>query len=132
MSKNKYTSEFEVRTTAKVLYPYISTPGGLAGWFADDVIFTPKKNLLFTIDGEDVLARIVSMKANSSVKFEFLDENEEQEDDPSFVEIRLETNELTGTLYVVATEYTDLFESEEEHYDLWEGLVDALCGITGA
>ncbi len=132
MAKKKFTSEFEVRTTAKVLYPYISTPGGLGGWFADDVIFTPKKNLQFTIDDEEMLARIVSMKTNTSVKFEFLDEDEQQEEDAAYVEIRLETNELTGVLYVVTTDYTDLIESDEEHFELWESLVDALCAITGA
>jgi len=132
MAKKKFTSEFEVRTTAKVLYPYISTPGGLGGWFADDVIFTPEKNLRFTIDDEELFAKIASSKTNGSIKFEFLDDEEQTEEDASYVEIKLETNELTGTLYVVTTDYTDLIESDEEHYELWEGLVDALCSITGA
>lgn len=132
MSKKKFTSEFEVRSSAKVIYPYISTPGGLGEWFADDVIFTPKKNFRFIIDDEEVYAKIVSMKANSSVKFEFLDEEEQQEDDPSYVEIKLDTNDLTGTLYIVATDYTDLIDNNEDHHELWEGLVDALCSMIGA
>ena len=132
MTKTKFSSEFEIKASAKVIFPYLSTPGGLSQWFADDVSFTPKKNLIMQIDGEEMFGKIASIKNNSSVKIEFLDDDQQEEDDASFVEMKLETNDLTGALYFIATDYSDFIESNEEHYELWEGLVDALCSIVGA
>ncbi|HQV00603.1 MAG TPA: START-like domain-containing protein, partial [Bacteroidia bacterium] len=35
--KQKFQMEFEMRSSPKILYNYISTASGLSEWFADDV-----------------------------------------------------------------------------------------------
>ena len=128
--KKKIVSEFEVNSSQRLLYPYISTPGGLAQWFADDVSVLSGKQLKFLIDGEEVLGKIVASRFNESIRIEY--DDTETEEGVDYTNISLEVNDLTGTLYVVATDFTDFFTSDEEHYEMWEGMVDALKNIIGS
>ena len=63
-------------------------------------------------------------------KFEYLPETKEDENDPSYFELRLEVNELTQTTFLKVTDYSD-FDDQEELQDLWEGLVANLKKVIG-
>lgn len=132
MSKEKFTSEFEINSSPKLLFPYLNTPGGLSQWFADDVNVGSNRVLKFLIDGEELFGKIVSQKSNDYIKIEYLDESKNEVEDPDYTKIALEVNELTGSTYLVATDYCDYIESQEDHHELWEGLVDNLKDIVGA
>lgn len=130
MGKFKFVTEFEIKASQKMLFPYINSASGLAQWFADDVNINEDKVFIFLWDGEEHKARKVSQKVNQSVKFEFLPETEEDEDDPNYIELKLDVNDLTQTVFIQITDYSDLDDPEEQQ-DLWENLVHALKEIIG-
>ena len=65
MSKTKYIGEFEFKASVRMLYPYLNTPDGLEKWFADNVSFDPKRNLVFTWNGENIFSRTFKRDENS-------------------------------------------------------------------
>ncbi|MTI21858.1 ATPase, partial [Fulvivirga sp. RKSG066] len=67
---------------------------------------------------------------HSYVKFEFLPEDGQDTDDPAYFELRLDVNELTQTVFIKITDYSEM-DDNEELYDMWEGLVDALKETVG-
>jgi len=126
MNKSKFIGEYSINASRKMLFPYISTASGLSQWFADDVNITEDKVYTMLWDGEVNRARIVSIKVNQHIKFEF---EGEDDDDLNSIEIRLEMNELTQEVYIKITDYSDL--DDQEISDLWEGLIHDLKEIVG-
>ena len=126
MNKSKFIGEYSINASRKMLFPYISTASGLSQWFADDVNITEDKVYTMFWDGEVNRAKIVSIKANRYIKFEF---EGEDDDDLNFIEIRLEMNELTQEVYIKITDYSDIDNLEVS--DLWEGLIHDLKEIVG-
>ena len=130
MPKQKFVSEFEINASKKMLYPYIYSPGGLSAWFADDVNINEDKVYNIIWDNEHHYARMVAHRTNSFVKFEFLPETERDEDDPSYLEFRLEVNELTESVFLKITDYSDN-DDLEELQEIWEGMVNTLKETVG-
>jgi len=130
MGKTKFVGEYEVRASQKMLFPYLSTASGLAQWFADDVNINEDKVYSFEWDGEEHKAKKASQRANHHVRFEFLPETEEDEDDPAYIELKLNVNELTQSVFIQITDYSDLDDLDEQH-DLWENIVLSLKEIIG-
>ena len=130
MSKTLFTTEFEINASIKMLYQYISTASGLAQWMADDVMLDEDKNFNFIWEGEDHKAKMVSHRINHYVKFEFIPATEEDEEDPSYFELRLEKSELTESVFIRITDHSDMDDLEELE-DLWHGLVDQLKVTVG-
>lgn len=139
MEDHHFTAEFEFKASQKMLYPYLNTPGGLAQWFADDVIVNDDKVLIFFWDEEQHKARIASQRLNRSIKFEFLDGEEEADNsissnngqsDSPYIEIDLDSNELTGTVFMRITDTATSDDSDELH-EIWQQLTDSLKEIVG-
>jgi len=132
MVKNKFVSDYQINTSKKVIYPYLSTASGLSQWFADDVTINEDKVFNFVYDGEDHFARPTIMRLNHHVKFEFFDpeDTEGVEEDRSFVEFKLEENELTQTFYLRIIDYGDTYDDQEQQ-EIWEGLITQLKEIIG-
>ena len=132
MSKKKlFTADYEIHASTKMLYPYIQTASGLSEWFADDVtINNEDKSFTFFWDNEAHKARQIATRTNHFVKFEFVPESKEEERDPSYFELRLESNELTQSVYIKISDYSD-FDDQKELADLWESLIDALRKTVG-
>ncbi len=127
MAREKFIGEYGINASKKMLYPYISTASGLAQWFADDVNINEDKIFTFIWDGDENKARVVNSRSNSHVKFEFLDS--EDEEDPAYIEIRLEMNELTQEVFIRITDYSDI--DMEEANELYESLIHDLKEIVG-
>lgn len=126
MAKNTYVGEFEFNASKKMLYPYFSTASGLAQWFADDVnINNEDKIYSFIWDGDETRAKLSSSRTNHHVRFDVIDE----EEDSNFFEFKIEMNELTQTVYVRITDYSDM--DDEEANELWESLIHDLKEIVG-
>ncbi|MFC4872412.1 START-like domain-containing protein [Negadavirga shengliensis] len=132
MEKTKFVSDYQINTSKKIIYPYLSTASGLSQWFADDVTINEDKIYNFVYDGEDHYARPVIMRTNHHVKFEFFDPTEGPDNgmDHSFIEFKLEENELTQTFYLRVVDYGDTY-SEQEQKSIWEGLINGLKEIIG-
>jgi len=130
MSKHLFTADFEINASKKMLYPYISSASGLSQWFADDVTINEDKVYNFIWDDEDHRAKIASHRTNNYVRFEFIPETEEDKEDPSYFELKLDVNELTQTVFLKISDYSDM-DDNEELFDMWEGLVESLKETVG-
>lgn len=130
MEKHKFTTEFEVRSSPKVLFPYISTAAGLEQWFAEKVKIMPDSRFDFQWDGESHFARQTSLRLNKAVRFEF-EEKEQSADNLNYVEMKLEVSELTQSTYLRIVDYSETMD-EGELKSLWGGLMDSLKEIVGS
>lgn len=131
MAKKKlFTGDFEIHASVKMLYPYIESASGLSEWFADNVtINNIDKTLSFHWDNEEHRAREVARRTNHFVKFEFLGDDGEKSD-LAYVELRLEFNEMTQSVYLKVTDYSE-FDDAQEMQELWEGLIENLRNVVG-
>ena len=59
--KKKFTLEYELKSSPRILFSFISEPNGLSQWFADDVIFRDQV-YTFTWDDEVQKAKLLSVK----------------------------------------------------------------------
>lgn len=127
MTKAEFVGEYEMRASKKMLYPFISSASGLSQWFADDVNINNEDKVLTIIwDGDENKAKIISSRINHHVKFEFLDEDS---DDPNTLEFVLDVNELTNTVFIRVSDYSDM--DIDEAKDLWESFIHNLKEIVG-
>ena len=133
MEKHFFTTEFEIRSSPKVLYPYISTAAGLEQWFAEKVTLTPDNHFDFQWDGESHLAERTSHRLNKSVRFEFKENSNSSEDsdERNYVEMKLEVSDLTQSTYLRVVDYSQNMDKAELS-SLWGGLMDSLKEIVGA
>jgi len=130
MKKFKFIKEYEVKASVKMLFPYLSTAVGLAEWFADKVENVNPQTLLFHWDKEDHIGKIVAHRIGKSIKFEFEPESQEDVLNPSYLEFKLDFNEMTHTTFVKVTDYS-VETDEEELNELWDGLIHTLKEIVG-
>ncbi|MEM6644456.1 MAG: START-like domain-containing protein [Bacteroidota bacterium] len=127
MGKHEYIGEFEFNASKKMLFPYFSTASGLAQWFADDVnINNEDKSYTFIWDGDETHAKLTSNRTNHHVRFDVVDE---EDDDPNYFEFQIDMNELTQSVYVRVTDYSDM--NQEEANELWESMILDLKEIVG-
>ncbi|MCE7039323.1 START-like domain-containing protein [Dyadobacter sp. CY312] len=130
MEKYKFVTEFELRSSPKVLFPYISTPSGLEQWYAEKVTVLPDHRYDFQWDGDSHIARQTSLRVNKAVKFEF--ENTSEDDlDNDHVELKLEVSELTQTTFLRIVDYSGN-RDEAELDSLWDGFIVNLREIVGS
>ncbi len=125
MEKYKYTQEFPFKTSPKVIFNYISTPGGLQQWFADKVTLDGDHNFHFFWDEEEHIAELTSNRLNKSTKFDFLGN-----DEGNFLEFKLMISEIDNTTYLRITDCSDNEDEEDLEY-LWKGLISDLKDIIG-
>jgi hypothetical protein len=130
MSKSKYIGEFEFKASARMLYPYLNTADGLEKWFADNVNFDPRRNLIFIWNGEKVFAKKVGQRPNQYVKYEFFSKDGKNTEDPDFIEFKLDENELTQTSFLQIVDYSEI-EDKEDMDELYGNLVLSLREIVG-
>jgi len=127
MTGTKITLEYEINASKKMLYPYLSSASGLSQWYANDVWIDEDKIFHFIWDEEEHKARMVAHRTNHNVKFEFFDDL--IEDEPSFIEMRIEENELTQSVYIRITDFSDM-DDEDEVRELWDNLIHDLKEIS--
>jgi uncharacterized protein YndB with AHSA1/START domain len=130
MEKHKFMIEYELRSSPKVLFPYISTPSGLEQWFAEKVTTLPDNRFDFQWDGDSHFARQVSVRLNKAVKFEFEGTSDNEHDNNS-IELKLEVSDLTQSTYLRVLDYSSN-DDEQELTFLWNGLIESLKEIVGS
>ena len=123
--KKRILLEYTLNSSPKVLYPRLSTPGGLAEWFADDVNV---KGRIFTFiwNGVENKAEIVQRKENRYIRFHWIDD-----DDPNtYFEFRIAIDELTGDVALVITDFVEEDEKEDA-IELWNTQISELKHVLG-
>lgn len=119
--------EFAINTTPHLLYNRLSTPSGLAEWFADDVNLSGKV-FTFIWEGTQLKAEIIEKKDNKSIKFNWLKEGNNQN---NFFSFRIIVHELTSELTLQVVEQLEKSEDIEEATSLWISQIGELKRILG-
>lgn len=123
--KKRILLEYTINASPKVLYPRLSTPGGLAEWFADDVN-VKGKTYNFIWNGAENMAEVLQKKENRYIRFRWT-----EEDDPNaYFEFRITMDELTNDVALVITDYVD--ESDKaDAIELWNTQIAELRHVLG-
>ena len=130
MNKNKFSAEYEINASNKMLYPYLNTASGLGEWFADKVILDDDKNFLFTWDKAITKGKKTAQKVNQYVKFEFFPVNSTEKKDFAYVEFKLDVNEITQTSFLKIVDYSET-DDPKELKELWDNLIISLKDRVG-
>jgi len=126
MQKTKFKIEYQLRSASiNILWNSISTPLGLAEWFADGVTVNGTE-YIFSWEGHEQTAFLVQTKTNSSVRFQW----EEDLDSDYFFELRITMLEVTGNLALVVTDFAEKDEKEDLIL-LWDKQIEVLRRKTG-
>ncbi|MBL0314720.1 MAG: hypothetical protein IPP69_02705 [Flavobacteriales bacterium] len=75
MAKTRIELEYLIRTSDSILYNCMSTPSGLEEWFAPEVHIRGEV-YTFLWEGEERKAQLVSKKKEQFVKFQWMDESD--------------------------------------------------------
>ncbi len=126
--KTKFEIEFPIHASPQLLFQYISTPSGLAEWFADNV---NSRGELFTFiwDGSEESAKLLTKKSGERVKFKWL--NGEEDQDQCYFEIRIQVDEITKDVSLMVTDFSDDDEVDEAKM-LWENQISDLKQVLGS
>jgi uncharacterized protein YndB with AHSA1/START domain len=124
--KGKFELEYVIRTSAGILYEFITTPSGLSEWFADDVnirdgIFT------FFWDGSEQKAKLLGFKEEKFIRLSWIDKP-----DGMYFEFRIEKDELTGDVSLIIIDFADEAADMQTSKLLWDSQVNKLLGVLGS
>ncbi len=124
--REKFDLEYTLNCSPRVLFQRLSTPEGLAEWFADDVtvegdVFT------FRWSKSESKARLAALKENKLVRFEW---PERQEEESNYFEFRIIIQELTGDVALIITDFAEPDEKEDAIH-LWDTQIADLKHILG-
>jgi len=123
--KKKFNIEYEIKSSPRILYSFLSEPNGLTQWFADDVA-VKDQIYTFTWDGEQQNAKLVAMKENKLVRFKWID------DDPAcYFEMEIMQDELTNDVALGITDFATE-DTIAERKLIWDNQVDYLISVLGA
>jgi uncharacterized protein YndB with AHSA1/START domain len=126
--KVRYEIEFPINSSPQLLYQYISTPSGLAEWFADDV---NSRGEFFTFIWDDTQekARLASKKSGEKVKFRWVDDK--NKDTEYFFELHILEDELTKDASLLVIDFAEKNEVSEAS-QLWENQISDLKHLIGS
>jgi len=126
MQKSIFTLEYPLKSASPIfLWNKIGSPLGLSEWFADEV-FSSDSTYIFKWEEFQQSARLLELKPFKSIRFQWLDDL----DTPAYFEFRIDTQELTGEVTLVITDFA--WEDEKEDAILlWNYQVDKLKRIGG-
>jgi len=124
MTRIKYELEYTLNTSPKVLFNRLSTPGGIAEWFADDVNM---KDSIYTFiwEGSEQKAELLQKKDLKYARFRWLDEDENE-----YFEFKIRQDELTGDVALLITDFANEDEKDDA-VDLWDSQISELKHAIG-
>ena len=123
--KKKFNIEYEIKSSPRILYGFLSEPNGLTQWFADDVSVRDQV-YTFTWDGEEQKAKLLAIKENKLVKFKWLD------DEPQcYFEMEILQDELTNDVALGVTDFATE-ENIPERKLIWDNQIQYLISTLGA
>lgn len=122
--KKKFTLEYEVNSSPKILFGFLNEPNGLSQWFADEVLY---RDQIYTFiwDGEEHKAKLLAAKDNKLVRFKWID------DEPQcYFEMEILQDELTNDVALSITDFAPQ-EALEERRLIWDNQIQYLIRVLG-
>lgn len=123
--KKKINIEYEIKSSPRILYGFLSEANGLTQWFADDVSVKDQV-YTFSWNGEEQNARLVHLKENKLVRFHWLDDEPEY-----FFEMEIIQDELTNDVALSITDFATNDQVNERKL-IWNNQVELLISVLGA
>ena len=123
----KYRLEFPINSSANILYKRLSTPSGLAEWFADDVVIKDK-TFTFFWDGTEEKAKLLKLKTNQFIRLKWED-NDTKED---YFEFLIQIDEMTSDVSLIITDFAEDEQDQEEQTELWSEQINILKRAIGS
>lgn len=131
IKKQKIRIERELSSSSEnIIWNLISTTSGLSKWLADEV--TQDGNRLRFTWGETwghhetKEATILESVKNDHFRFRW----DEEEDEGTYIDLRMEKNDLTNVYILYITDFADPGDTEGLK-DLWNGELEQLHRVTG-
>ncbi len=128
--KHRFTVEYLINASPKILYPYFASASGLSQWFCQDVKIDEDHRLNFIWDNQPHYAEMSSHRTNRSVRYVFLDNNKRHTPDANYLDFSLEESQLTQEVYLRVLDYSE--ETDEiELQEMWDSLIQNLRELVG-
>jgi len=131
MKRERLSIERELKSkSAKIIWPLLSTPEGLAKWLADDVK-AEKGVLTFTWGNpwghhDERKAEVVGCKDFDYIRYRWLSEDFED----CYWELKIEKSDITEDYILIITDFA-LADDTELIEDLWDANLETLHRNTG-
>ncbi len=125
MARKKIRMEFVLHASTNLVYPYLSSAGGLSQWFCSDVD-TRLDYFTFKWETDSQKAKVLKKVLNKSIKFQW-DGSAQDE----YFEFELERDAITDGLALIVTDFTEEAEEKESRM-LWDSQVHDLKSCIGA
>jgi hypothetical protein len=125
--KTRYELEYPLKCSIKVLFPRLSTPEGLAEWFADDV---NAEGDIYTFEWGPTMAKakMSILRDNKLVRFNWIEDDIYSEE--NFFEFRINIEELGGDLALIISDLVVPDEIDDAE-SLWDTEIQRLKSILG-
>ncbi len=122
----KYELEYPIKSSLSILFDRLSTLSGLSEWFADDVNLSRDGLYIFTWEGSQQSAKLLSKKKNQHIRFQWDGSTDE------FFEFRIQIDELTSDISLIITDFADDDDDKEDAIQLWNLQIDQLKSVIGS
>jgi uncharacterized protein YndB with AHSA1/START domain len=126
-SKVKYSVEFQVKSSPRILYNHVSTPDGLEGWFADKVTLRDG-DYIFHWGTQQQRAKLVSKRDNQMVRFKWITDDHKDE---TYFQFDIVEDDITGDIALVVTDFSPEDE-KEQNTRLWSSQIHELMHSIGS
>ena len=124
--KQKFTLEFEIKSSPKILYNYLSNASSLEEWFADKVTVR-EGDFIFHWDGTEQRAKIINRKENQLIRYKWVTDDKK---DDTFFQFEIVQDEITSDIALVVTDFAEEDEKEASTL-LWNSQIHNLMHIIG-
>lgn len=126
--RTKLELEYIIKSSPTILYNRLSSPSGLAEWFADDV--NNKKGIFtFEWDGSEEEAKLISKKQDDHIRWQWI--YDEDEDIEYYFEFKIKIDPLTKEVALIVTDFIEPSEVAEQKM-LWTAQIDELMALLGS
>lgn len=123
----KYSLEYPIQSSIKILYARLSTLSGLSEWFANDVNSNREGIYTFTWEGSQQQAKLINKKKDSFIRFQWLDSSDDE-----YFEFLIQIDELTSDVSLIITDFADDESDREDAEQLWDVQIDKLKSTIGS
>ena len=113
MARKAFELEYVVRSSIPILYKFLTTPSGLAQWFADEVDIN-EGVYSFNWEGSSEEAELLDEEEDEFVRYRWT-----ESDDEEFFEFKIGRSEVTGDTILYITDFEDerFIEDQERFWD---------------
>ena len=126
MSSNKFSIEYPINTSVKVLFQRLSTVSGLSEWFADNVSI--QNNILtFYWENSSDQATIIKQVKNKLIRFQWIDDHGTD----NYFEFQIMVDEITKDIALIIIDFAEDEDEKEESINLWNSQINNLKKLIG-